>query len=815
MRFITRVKVSAIVLLVSLGLPPMGLAETLPIQNPGFEDQALANGSGVTGVINSWTVNGTAGVFDWATSVLPDQAPEGENTAFFNAGGEISQIILETIDADSVYSLIMEVGDRIGTGFGGYTIELRAGASVIASISHLDAGAPVPAGDGVFTTVTLNYEVQPADPVIGDIISIYMTSPGTQTELDAVRLVRLDNTDAIENLSSGAKFASIQAAVDAAVNGEIIEIAPGTYHEHVDLKGKSITLRSSSGDPNDTIIDGRFIDTSGGGSAFGSLDGMVVLCNSGEDPNTVIEGLTISNGNGRFIDSNDRQGSGLYVNNASPTVNDCIFRDNTVGGGGFNGRGGGAYLRTSNSTFSDCIFTLNQATVHGGGMYFIDNSQITLSNCNFNNNTATNNGGAVLMSTSEATINNSVFDTNNTTQLDGGAISNDRCSLAISGSTFTNNSANDQGGAIINLNNASSTILIQHTDFIDNTAGNDGGAIHNFDGSSPTILHCNFIGNTATSNDGGAIDNLNSSSPIIQNCLFALNQCPSGGGAIQNNGNSSPTILHCDFYSNRANSGGAIYNWTGSDSHFAYCNFIGNRANSSGGAIFNLNVSGRSQPVIDHCLFMGNSAGASVAAVNNNDFADALISHCTFTANSAPGTDGTILIDNSNVEIHNCILWDNITNVPLDVNANSTAKVSYCNIQGGFAGTGNIDADPMFVALPSDGGDGYGDDPTTDPLDEGANDDLGDQHLTAGSPCIDAANSLFSAPVDLDGNLRALNDTNTPDTGFGTVTYVDMGAYEFQTGQPCNNGLEGDVNCDGVVDYLDLSLLSANWLATL
>jgi predicted outer membrane repeat protein len=796
-----------VLLVLSFHLPVW--AEYLPIQNPGFEDQALTDGNGVTGVINSWDVDGTAGVFNWAASLIPDEASEGENTAFFNGGGEISQILLDNVQADSVYSLILEIGDRFITNFGGYTVELRAGATVIASINHSDPGAPIPP-DGGFTTVTVNYEVQPADPVIGSSLNIFIGSPGTQTELDAVRLVRLDNTNAIENLTSGAKFASIQAAVEAAINGEIIEIAPGTYHEHVDLKGKSITLRSRSGDPNDTIIDGRFIDTSDGGTAFGSLDGMVVLCNSNEDPNTVIDGLTISNGNGRYINSTSRQGGGMYVNGASPTVQNCRFNDNSVGFGSFQGRGGGAYLRSSHATFSDCIFTLNQATVHGGGMYFIDNGQITLSNCNFNNNTATNNGGAVLMALSDATINNCSFDTNNTIQLDGGAISNDRCSLAISDSTFINNSANDQGGAIINIDNSASTIVIQNTDFIDNTAGNDGGAIHNFDGSSPTILNCDFIGNEATSDDGGAIDNLTDSSPILQNCRFVGNQAASGGGAIQNNGNCSPTILHCDFSGNRANSGGAIYNWTGSDTHIAYSSFIGNRAAASTGAILNINSSGRSQPVFDHCLFMGNSAPNAVGAVNNNDFADARFSHCTFTANSAGGSDGTLLIDNSNVEIHNCILWANNDAANLKVNANATANVSHCNIEGGFAGVGNIDADPMFVALPNDGGDGYGDDPTTAPLDESVNDDLGDQHLAAGSPSIDAGNSLFSGSVDLDGNNRAVDDFATVNTGFGVVEYVDMGVFEFNA--PPAGGTLGDLNVDGIVNLEDFVLMAINWL---
>ncbi len=116
--------------------------------------------------------------------------------------------------------------------------------------------------------------------------------------------------------------------------------------------------------------------------------------------------------------------------------------------------------------------------------------------------------------------------------------------------------------------------------------------------------------------------------------------------------------------------------------------------------------------------------------------------------------------------------------------------------------------------MPIDGSDGFGDDPTTELFDEGANDNLGDLRLAAGSPCIDASNSLYSASVDLDGEKRAVDDTNTADTGAGLVTFVDMGVYEHQSG-PCTPLLQGDINCDNIVDLLDVSLLAVNWLQSI
>ena len=60
------------------------------------------------------------------------------------------------------------------------------------------------------------------------------------------------------------------------------------------------------------------------------------------------------------------------------------------------------------------------------------------------------------------------------------------------------------------------------------------------------------------------------------------------------------------------------------------------------------------------------------------------------------------------------------------------------------------------------------------------------------------------------GGPRFINFTGKLDTGIGPYSYLDMGAYET----PFNCNLPGDINCDGIVDMLDLALLAGNWLTS-
>ena len=244
------------------------------------------------------------------------------------------------------------------------------------------------------------------------------------------------------------------------------------------------------------------------------------------------------------------------------------------------------------------------------------------------------------------------------------------------------------------------------------------------DGASPAIRDCRFESNVVMDWGGGGIACEGASNPAISNCEFYNNQGNAYGGAISCSDSSSPNILYCNFESNDAfdvdsSAGGAIF-CDGYASPVIYkCTFYDNTAGLVGGAIhfsdyaeanlISCVLSGNSaykggavsvhrcDPIIMNCLFYDNSADTYGGAFYiRYSSADVNLKNCTLEGNSASDGDG-IYCDAGDVVIINGILWDNGTEEIETVNSGSST-VTYSDIDGGHAGTGNINSNPKFKA---------------------------------------------------------------------------------------------------------------------
>lgn len=120
-------------------------------------------------------------------------------------------------------------------------------------------------------------------------------------------------------------YLSIQAAIDAAANGDTVLVAPGTYVENINFNGKAVTVRSERG-ANDTAIDGN-----GAGS--------VVIFANGEGPSSRLTGFTIRNG------TYSPWGGGIHVSGASPTITENIIVNSANSSAGIWVLGGSPLIR--------------------------------------------------------------------------------------------------------------------------------------------------------------------------------------------------------------------------------------------------------------------------------------------------------------------------------------------------------------------------------------------------------------------------------------------------------------------------------------
>jgi len=266
----------------------------------------------------------------------------------------------------------------------------------------------------------------------------------------------------------------------------------------------------------------------------------------------------------------------------------------------------------------------------------------------------------------------------------------------IMNNIIAGNSANEGGGGIQCFYSCRPRII---DNIIRGNSARLGSGIRCNFHSSPTISD-NIISDNSATTWGGGIYCYNHCSPTVSNNTISGNSASGiGGGLLFYYG--SPTVSHNQVYGNSAGeSGGGISCYSGGG---IYCyeewltisdNIIrGNSAGESGGGIYCQVCN----PTISGNAISANSAyyGGGIASLG----LWGLIKDNTISGNSARGAGGGICCDRSSPSIMNTILWADTSphgpEIYLAYGSNPT--LTYCDVQGGWPGSGNIDEDPIFV----------------------------------------------------------------------------------------------------------------------
>ena len=599
-------------------------------------------------------------------------------------------------------------------------------------------------------------------------------------------------------------FTQIQFAIEAAEDGDIVTVRPGTYYETIRFRGKAIRVRSIEG-PESTVI-------VGGGNS-------VVIFSEEEGRDSILEGFELREGTGN-CDLFFCYGGGIFCVDASPTIRDCILRDNAVA---FDG--GGLYVRRGFPLIEDCVFENNLTKWYqGGGIYateaqlelrrcrFLGNlsdgggggvvaiqTPLLVEDCEFIGNVANGNGGGIDATASDTTVRGSLFESNRCNTR-GGAIRHSGGLLVVEDCTFRFNDSRGDGGAI---QSKGEDTIIRDSEIRQNVAYGKGGGIHVDGGVHLLIERCVVRGNLAEVSDGGGLRA--GDVPLeMRDCEFIDNEAHAGGAVQADGGGGSVAIVGSTFTRNRAVYGvGGALNLARGPVDVVNCGFFRNETVDVGGGI----RSNQEDTVIANCVFSGNRAYWHGGAMDVHQSLHRVV-NCTMVDNEAYLSGGGIR-GNANGLVANCIVRDNhAARWPDVANRDDTwiMDLRWSNLSVWLGEQGGV-----FDRMP-----GMADRLGADLLAGTGDEDL---RLTPCSPGIDASDALLMPPdrADVDGdgdvlepipldylgNPRFVDDPTVPDASGLPGGSVDRGAVEWQgVGPGCSPGVDCDAN--GIADHLDI-----------
>jgi len=302
----------------------------------GIAGGIKADGCNMT-IMHSTIVNNmNSGIWAGNTSTV-----NIENSILFNNGAAPNDQIINGGSTRNVSYSLVEGGytgvgnlgsdplfiDALNNNFHiqDYSPGIGSGTTTDAPIADIE-GNPRPNPTGSNPDMGA-YENELATPVHNSLINVSTT--GTD-----------DGSVGLES----ATFATIQAAIDYSVSGDTIIVSAGTYTGNYQIGAKSISLKSISG-PDSTILQ--------------PLSDAVAIMDIWwtNDQESEINGFTFTGGN-------HNRGSALKIDNASPTIRNCIIKNN-------NGWEGVIAHTASSAILENCLI-INNSLPYGVLRFFSD-----------------------------------------------------------------------------------------------------------------------------------------------------------------------------------------------------------------------------------------------------------------------------------------------------------------------------------------------------------------------------------------------------------------------------------------------------------
>jgi predicted outer membrane repeat protein len=550
-------------------------------------------------------------------------------------------------------------------------------------------------------------------------------------------------------------------------------------------------------------------DDAAGGLADNAIDLLVIDGSSASETplsGVVLEGLKFRGAANTAVSVSDSSaaisdctfskntGTAIYIYDSPAFIEACSFVENTgASGSAIFAHGGAVEIQ-----FSE--FLENTSTTQGGAVY-VERTQLRVAESSFIQNAA-EDGGAIYIRSDGGIIEDCVFEINSATD-EGGAVCADR-DLDLRDSVFTMNTA-EKGGAVMgkghffgcrfaeNAAQSDSELRVRggaiyangfatmaECEFARNTAYEGGGVYVWPNYYNVTLDGCVFEENTATAHGGGAYG-----ARYIRGSSFLNNSSEGSGGGVFNAGDISGSQI----VGNSAGYGGGIYN----AKTIVSCVIENNHALLGGG----IYIPRQEAMVVTDSILYNNSSTSFGSAIRSQGNFDLIRSTVT---QADPYEYSSLIAFGEGVGwIESSIIWDRrLDGFPaIELQPNASLAVLYSNLR----------LDPVYITVHISAelnilGDNYGSDPKF--MDIAA----GDLGLQSGSICIDAGLLLHESELpdqDAIGNPReARDDAGTPNTGFGEMDYLDIGALEFQ-GTSCL----ADVNNDGELTATDFTA----WIA--